>query len=121
MATVTDIQHTLGVPASGHWDATTHGALLAYQQSGRGKFPMSPSGHPDAATLANLGYYQPATDLFTDPWSAYLAGTGERPGHFARDLRTSIDQVPRWVWGTLAASFSLFAYLAYRTDKKRGG
>ncbi len=109
------IQQRLGVPRSGHWDGVTRGALVAYQQS----HGLSPSGHPDPATLASLGYYRP-DDLFTQKWVSYLEG-GDKPGTFGRDLKTSIDQVPRWAWATLAASFSVFAYMAYRTDRKREG
>jgi len=92
--------------------------MLAFQQTGKGAFPMDPHGHPDPATLLNLGYYAPG-DVFTQGWVDYIAG-GEKPGHFGRDLRTAIDQVPRWAWATVAVAFGAFAYMAYRTDKKRG-
>jgi hypothetical protein len=117
---IQQVQQRLGVHASGQWDSATDGALLAYQQSAKGAtYGMDPNGHPDPATLVNLGYYAPA-DLFTEEWASYLAGTGKKPGHFGRDLRASIDQVPRWAWALLAVSFGGFAYMAYRTDKKRG-
>jgi hypothetical protein len=113
------VQQRLGVQQSGHWDSSTDGAILAFQQTAKGvTYAMDPSGHPDPATLVNLGYYAPA-DIFTDEWTSYLAG-GEKPGHFGRDVRASIDQVPRWAWATLAVGFGIFAYMAYRTDKKRG-
>jgi len=111
------VQSRLGVPRTGRWDATTDGALRVYQSSGKGPYAMRPTGHPDAATLANLGYFDPK-DIVTASWAAYIDG-GPKPGTFGRDVKTSIDQVPRWAWGTLAASFSLFAVLAYRTDRKR--
>ena len=110
------VQSRLGVPRTGHWDRTTDGALLAYQST-HGKYAMSPTGHPDAATLANLGYFAPS-DVFTQGWSNYLTG-GPKPGTVTRDLKASIDQVPRWAWATVALGFSVFAVLAYRTDRKR--
>jgi hypothetical protein len=111
-------QQKLGVSASGRWDAATSGALLAYQASGHGPYPMQPTGHADPATLLNLGYYG-ATDALTDEWVAWMRG-GNKPGTFWRDARASIDQVPQWAWATLAVGFGAFAYMAYRTDKKRG-
>jgi len=115
---VDTLQRNLGVRVTGEWDATTYGALLAYQQSGRGAYPMSSSGHADPATLANLGYYEPL-EAFPGGMREYLAGTGEKPGTFMRDVGTAIDQVPRWAWGAAAVLFGGFAYLAYRGDKKR--
>jgi len=112
------VQQNLGVPQTGHWDSATDGALIAYQQTARNAtYAMDANGHPDPATLVNLGYYSPA-DLFTQGWSDYLTG-GPKPGNFGRDLRTAIDQVPQWAWATVAAGFSIFAYMAWRTDKKR--
>jgi hypothetical protein len=112
------VQQKLGVAQSGAWDNATTGALLAYQQAGKGALPMAANGHPDPATLLNLGYYAPG-DVLTQDWLDYLSG-GTKPGHFGRDLRASIDQVPRWAWTTVALAFGAFAYMAYRTDKKRG-
>ena len=120
MSGIVSIQQKLGVAQSGAWDSGTSGAMLAYQQAGHGAFPMDANGHPDPATLLNLGYYVPA-DVFTDDWMGYLRGDGSKPGHFGRDLRASIDQVPRWAWATVAVAFGAFAYMAYRTDRKRGG
>ena len=118
MATPTQLaQRTLGVPQTGVWDATTDGAMMAYQQSHAGKYGMTPDGHPDPATLANLGYYTPE-EMFSAKWQAFMAG-GTHPGTFGRDIGTAIDQVPRWAWAGTAAAFGLFAYLAYRGDKKR--
>jgi len=114
------VQQRLGVQQSGHWDSATDGALVAFQQAPKGaSYPMDANGHPDPATLVNLGYYAPA-DVFTEEWSAYLAGQGPKPGHFGRDLRAAIDQVPRWAWAIVGVSFSVFAYMAYKTDRKRG-
>jgi hypothetical protein len=116
---IQQVQQRLGVRQSGQWDSATDGAILAFQQTAKGtKYAMDPNGHPDPATLVNLGYYSPA-DVFTQGWADYLAG-GPKPGHFGRDLRASIDQVPRWAWATVAVGFGIFAYMAYRTDKKRG-
>lgn len=112
------VQQHLGVPATGVWDAVTDGGILAYQRTGKGAYPMSANGHPDPATLANLGYYAPG-DIFTKAWADYLGG-GAKPSSYGRDVETSIDQVPRWVWGTLGAAFTVFAVMAYRTDQKRG-
>src|SRR5258706_5905490 len=117
MSGLLQVQKTLGIKSSGTWDGSTRGAVLAYQQSGKAQYPMDPNGHPDPATLVNLGYYAPP-DVFTDDWSAYLSG-GTKPGHFGRDLRTSIDQVPRWTWFTLAGVFGAFAYIAWKREKKR--
>jgi hypothetical protein len=111
------VQQRLGVHQSGQWDSTTDGAILAYQHR-TGQYPMDAHGHPDPMTLVNLGYYAPA-DIFTPPWADYLAG-GSKPGSFVRDIETAIDQVPRWAWITVAASFSLFSYMAWRGDRKRG-
>lgn len=111
------VQSRLGVPRSGHWDRTTDGAILAYQSSGKGQYPMRATGHPDPGTLANLGYFDPK-EMLPERWANYLGG-GEKPGTFGRDVRTAIDQVPRWAWGTVAAAFSVFAIMAYRTDRKR--
>lgn len=118
-SSITSVQQKLGVSQSGRWDSSTDGALIAFQQTAKGQaYAMDPNGHPDPATLVNLGYYAPA-DVFTQEWTDYLSG-GPKPGHFGRDLRASIDQVPRWAWVTLAVAFGGFAYMAYKTDKKRG-
>jgi hypothetical protein len=111
------VQQRLGVHSSGQWDAVTDGALLAFQSAGHGQYPMDAHGHPDAATLANLGYYATG-DIFPQPWVDYLGG-GAKPGTFVRDIETAIDQVPRWAWATVAVSFGLFAYMSWRGDKKR--
>ncbi|SRR5260221_9284569 len=111
------LQQRLGLRQTGTWDGATDGAILAYQGSAKGQYPMSATGHPDPATLANLGYYAPG-DIFTSRWAAYLEG-GSKPSTALRDIQTSIDQVPRWVWATAAVSFGVFAYMAYRTDRKR--
>jgi len=110
MATsVESVQRVLGVSLTGKWDNTTRGALLAYQQSANDiRYPMDATGHPDPVTLVNLGYYKPE-EVFTEEWSGYLAG-GPKPGHFGRDLRAAIDQVPRWAWVTIAVTFGAFAY-----------
>ena len=113
------VQTELGVPRTGHWDGATDGALKVYQSTHKGGYAMRATGHPDPATLANLGYFDPK-EVFTAGWAGYLDG-GEKPGTFGRDLKTSIDQVPRWAWGTLAAAFTVFAVMAYRTDRKREG
>lgn len=117
MSGIETLQARLGVPRSGSWDHATDGAILSYQTSGKGQIPMRATGHPDPSTLANLGYFDPK-EVFTHRWAEYLDG-GEKPGTFTRDLRTAIDQVPRWAWGTLAGAFTVFAVLAYRTDRKR--
>lgn len=113
MTAIEAVQGRLGVPKSGRWDGMTMAALAHYQ----GSHGLDVTGHPDPQTLASLGYYKPE-DVFTKKWSDYLAG-GDKPGTFGRDLMTSIDQVPRWIWGGLAVSFSVFAVMAYRTDRKR--
>jgi hypothetical protein len=115
MTPVEALQQKLGVPKTGHWDGATYGAITSYQSGHH----LDGAGHPDPQTLSALGYYGPS-DLFTKNWSDYLAG-GSKPGTFGRDLRATIDQVPRWAWATLAVGFSAFAYLAYRTDRKREG
>jgi len=118
MPTPTELlQSRLGVPRTGHWNAQTDGAIVGYQQTGKGAYPMRATGHPDPATLANLGYFAPK-DVFTSGWAGYLTG-GNKPGTFGRDARAAIDQVPRWAWATVAGAFSIFAYVAYRTDRKR--
>lgn len=109
-------QQRLGVRSSGTWDNATDGAVLAFQQRGKGTYPMDPHGHPDPATLLNIGYYAPG-DIFPARWEDYLEG-GEKPGTFMRDIDTAIDQVPRWVWGTMGAAFGIFAWMAWRTDRK---
>jgi len=111
------VQRNLGVPQTGVWDATTDGAIVAYQHGHHGPYPMSADGHPDPQTLANLGYYEPES-IFSSKWRDYLAG-GKHPSTFPRDVATAIDQVPRWAWAATAATFGVFAYLAYRSDKKR--
>jgi hypothetical protein len=110
------VQQHLGVPQTGKWDDVTGGAILAYQHTHH-TYDMSPDGHVDPATLANLGYYDPG-NIFTDEWEAAVA-SGERPSTFSRDLETAIDQVPRWAWGTTAVLFGLFAYLSYRGERKK--
>lgn len=117
MSGIDVLQTKLGVRRTGAWDASTDGALLSYQQTGKGKIPMRATGHPDPVTLSNLGYFEPG-DVFTARWADYLDG-GEKPGTFTRDLRTAIDQVPRWAWATVAGAFTVFAVMAYRTDRKR--
>jgi len=118
MATLDVLQSRLGVPSTGTWDGATYAALRTYQQRGHGEYPMNATGRPDPATLLNLGYYVPE-ESFPSAQRAFLA-TGEAPGTFMRDVGTAIDQVPRWAWGIGTVAFGLFAYLAYRGDKKRG-
>lgn len=109
------VQQHLGIPQTGKWDAVTDGALVAYQHRAA-TYTMSPDGHVDPATLANLGYYDPA-QLFADDLALSASG-GAHPSTFVRDLETAIDQVPRWAWGTTAVLFGLFAYLSYRGERK---
>jgi len=110
------LQKRLGVPTSKKWDTVTRGALTAYQQSKGAALPMQPSGHPDPATLINLGYYDPL-DSLPHAQIAYLEG-GAKPGHFGRDLATVISQVPRWAWFTLGGALVAMAYVSYRGGKK---
>jgi hypothetical protein len=119
MTPVELVQGRLGLRPNGTWDSATDGAVLSYQQRGRGTYPMVPHGYVDAQTLANLGYYAPA-EVFPRGWAEYLAG-GDKPGSLGRDLGTSIDQVPRWAWGVMAVVFGGVSYLTYRGDKKRSG
>jgi hypothetical protein len=58
---------------------------------------------------------------FSRRWRDYLAGEGDRPGTFTRDVGTAVDQVPRWAWGVLAGVTGIMAYFAYRADKRRKG
>lgn len=116
---ITLVQQRLGVRQTGSWDKATDGAVLAFQQRKGQPYPMDPTGRPDGATLANLGYFSPG-EVFPAKWDDYLAG-GEKPGTFARDLETALDQVPRWAWGVMAVAFGSFAYMAWRTDRKRRG
>ncbi len=94
---IVQAQEQLGVPRSGVWDASTRGAVVAYQAGGSGRWPMSPHGHPDVPTLLNLGYY----DVFAEMPRAhreYVVGGGSKPGTFGRDLAGAANQVPRWGW-----------------------
>jgi len=119
MSGLDTLQSRLGVQRTGSWDAATISALRDFQRRGHGDYPMSASASPDPASLLNLGYYVP-DESFPAAQRAFLA-TGEHPGTFMRDVGTAIDQVPRWAWGVGTVAFGLFAYLAYRGDKKRGG
>lgn len=118
MSDIVALQAALGIPQTGEWDHATLGAMQAYQQAGGGVYPMTPHGHPDAATLANLGYYAPGS-LFPSRWTEYLSSGAEHPSTFTRDIATSLNQVPRWAWATVAVTFAVMGYFAYRGDKKR--
>jgi len=98
------VQKKLGVPASNKWDPLTLGALVAYQSSGAGKYPMAPTGHPDPPTLMNLDYYN-GVDELAEPWADYVNGDGKHPGTVWRDLGASGSQVPQWTWFAVAALF----------------
>jgi len=104
MGKIVAIQEQLGVSPSGKWDGVTRGALVAYQAGGRGPWPMSPHGHPDAPTLMNLGYYDPLAEM-PAAHRAYVLESGPKPGTFARDLAGAANQVPQWAW--LVAGFGL--------------
>lgn len=114
---VEDVQRRLGVPPTGEWGAVTMGALAAYQGSGAGPFPMTPHGHPDPATLINLGYYDPLEEM-NPRHASYVAGDGERPGTFGRDLATTMSQVPRWGWLVVGAGLLGVGYLSWGVRKK---
>lgn len=112
------LQKRLGVPVTNRWDAATRGALAAYQQSkGAGPLQVFPSGHPDPATLINLGYYDPL-DHMSHNQVEYLQG-GEYPSSFGRDVAGAFNQVPRWAWLGLGAGFLVMAYVSYRKAYKK--
>lgn len=112
------LQKRLGVPVSNRWDGATRGAIVAFQQrKGGGPLPMMPSGHPDPATLINLGYYDPL-DHMSHAQVQYLEG-GEYPSHLGRDFAGALNQVPRWAWLTLGGGMLIMAYVAYRRAYKQ--
>lgn len=114
---VATMQKRLGVPPTGHWDAVSRGALLSYQGT-KGTWPMSPSGHPDPPTLANLGQIDPVGSL-DSAWHAYVTGTGSKPSSFGRDLAASSNQIPRWAWLTVGALFVGVGFWTWHRSKGR--
>ena len=108
------IQKKLGVPASGHWDPITLGALAAFQA---GQPALVPSGHPDVPTLALLGYYDPLQAL--DPkWAGYVKG-GKRPGTFGRDLASASNQAPQWAWLGVGALLLGVGFWTWKKSKAK--
>jgi hypothetical protein len=95
--------------------AADKAALVAFQNRGGG-LPMYPHGHPDPATLINMGKYKPL-DHWPESQVAYLAG-GEKPGTFLRDVSGVFNQVPRWAWFTLGGLSLVLSGLAYRRHRK---
>lgn len=96
--------------------AAQKAALVSFQQSNKGPFPMSPHGHPDANTLINQGIYDPL-DLWPSSQVEYVT-QGEEPGTFFRDLQGVNNQVPRWAWFTMGGVFLVLGGLAYRRHRK---
>lgn len=96
--------------------AAQKAALVSFQQSNQGPFPMSPHGHPDSNTLINQGQYDPM-ELWPSSQVDFLT-QGEQPGTFLRDLRGIDNQVPRWAWFTAGGVFLLLGTLAYRRHRK---
>jgi hypothetical protein len=111
------VQRKLGVPVTDEWDAVTLGALTAYQSSGAGPWPMYPHGHPDPATLYNLGYYDPIEEL-TAEQRAYVEGRRDKPSTFFRDLGGASAQVPRWAWIAVGVGLIAVGIYTYRAAKK---
>lgn len=106
------VQRRLGVPVSNEWDPVTLGAMAAFQGGRPGGFPMSPHGHPDPATLINLGYYDPIAES-SPKQRAYLQG-GEKPGTFGRDLAGAANQVPWWAWIAVGVGLMGLGYASWR-------
>jgi len=89
--------------------------LIEFQSRGGG-LPMLPHGHPDPATLINMGRYTPL-EHWPESQVAYLSG-GEHPSTFGRDVSGVFNQVPRWGWFALGGTFLVLSGLAYRRHKK---
>jgi hypothetical protein len=113
LGTALDVaQRNLGIPVSSHWDAATLGALAPYQASGRGPLKMFAVGHPDPATLINLGYYDPIEELPKDQRD-FLDGAA-KPTTFWRDLATASNQVPMWAWIVLGVGLLGLGYVNWK-------
>jgi hypothetical protein len=119
MSNLTAVQQRLGVPATAHWDGMTLGAIRAYQSGGRGVYPMQATGHPDPATLANLGYYDPLALM--DPAQAdWVTGKDSKPGTYLRDLAGATNQVPQWAWLATGALLLGLGWWGWHQSKKKG-
>lgn len=111
---VAEAQKKLGVPVTGQWDPVTTGAVVSFQQrQGAGPHPMSPHGHPDPPTLANVGYYEPLQVLSPKQRKAAM---GHPTSTFFRDVRSSLNQIPRWGWIAGAVVFGFMAWRSARSD-----
>lgn len=112
------VQRKLGVPVSDSWDPATLGAITVYQAANAGAFPMTPTGHPDPPTLANLGYYDPFS-LMKPAWADYLQGErAKQPSAIGRDLAGASNVIPQVGWLALGALFvGLGAVSWYRREK----
>lgn len=88
--------------------------LVEYQRTGNG-MPMHPHGHPDPATLINLGVYDPA-DHWTPAQLRYLQ-SGKKTSTLVRDLQGVSNQIPQWAWLTAGGFFILLGILAFQRSK----
>jgi hypothetical protein len=94
--------------------AQTVADLVSYQRTGSG-LPMFPHGHPDPATMINMGAYSPDS-FWTEGQKRYLEG-GQRPSTLLRDLQGVSNQIPRWAWLAAGGAFVLLGILALRRPR----
>jgi len=71
-----------------------------------------------AATLPATVPTLPPVSMLPLPIAQFVA-TGEEPSHFRRDLTTAGNQIPRWLYATLAGYGLWAAARSYRDWKKK--
>jgi hypothetical protein len=111
------LQRRLGVSQTDRWDTATLQAIATYQGRSGQPLEMHVTGVPDPATLINLGYYDPVSEL-PRRQADYLAGNTEPPMTFWRDTATISNQVPQWIWIVAGAGMLGVGYYIYRKNRR---
>jgi len=110
---IEDLQAALGVRQTSEWDQETLAAMSTYQGRNQGELQMHVTGTPDPATLINLGYYDPLSEL-PRRQAEFLSGDGPQPTTLWRDLATLSNQVPQWIWLLMGGGMLAVGYYVHR-------
>lgn len=89
--------------------------LVVYQQKKKGA-AIHPHGHPDPATLVDMGTYRPE-EYWPEEQLEYVRG-GSKPSTFFRDLQGVSNQVPQWIWLTVGGATLAYAFFTWRSSKR---
>jgi hypothetical protein len=109
MSTFEDLSAALGL------QSPTSAALANRLRSHQQLIGAATTGRPNPLTLAALEVYDPIEEA---PRSFRREMKGEEPGTFSRDLTTTFNQIPRWMYAILAAGAFGMSYWIYRTSRR---